>query len=80
MKYIILPILKFIWALILSILYTVFVLWIQLIVDGDIKYTFKDCEWDCSIHLSSYWSTNSRYYTNQNYFFKSYYHYIWNIK
>lgn len=83
MKYIILPVLKFIWALILTIGYSLFVLIYYPIL---VIWTFKikqDFEYSiitdkAEDNLFPYWRANS--YVTKKYTFKSYYHLIWNIK
>jgi hypothetical protein len=83
MKYIILPILKFIWALILTIIYSIgkfIFLPLHLLWEFNLT-NFWSYSWygdKADDILSPYWQPNS--YIEKRYYFKSYYHYIWNIK
>ncbi len=116
MKYIILPILKFIWALILwitnkivnpifkflwaiilTIGYTIFYIPIKLIeIIWTLKVKFRGFRfgyYDQNIYISPYWKpevypVGTEWAVGKigdpinfkDYYFKSYYHYIWNIK
>lgn len=100
MKYIFLPLLKFIWALLLSLLFVFsYIIWFlisALLFIILIIWQFKIPNWYKRWHkeLFSYKRSSSRfdndydlhispYYKNINdetIHFKSYYHYIWNIK
>lgn len=79
MKYIILPILKFIWALLLTItfasLYNIIcllgIVWNLKIEKDQFTYQYRD---DHDMEYSPYYNHKSTYY------FKTVYHYIWNIK
>jgi hypothetical protein len=88
MKYIILLILKFIWALILSVICTVnyiirFLVIIlrklgNIIWYGKNNYSYWKF-WQYIVYSGS-WKVSPYAKIKNQYCFKSYYHYIWNIK
>lgn len=83
MKYIIIPILKFIWALILTIIHSIYQLFnIPLYViwhwNKNYPFQYEIYKDEFDICLSPYWKCTT--FPTKLYTFKSYYHYIWNIK
>lgn len=79
MKYIIIPVSKFIWAIFLTIVCSVpIAIFIIAIFLWEFKFTAEDLEFEAYlISISPYWSVSGDYTKITS--FKSYYHYIWGI-
>jgi len=81
MKYIILPLLDFIWALLFTLIwliFTPFVVIVWVVWDFSFKYKFEVRQYNGPIYIE--WSPYTKVPFEGRLYFKSYFHYIWNIR